>query len=258
MGLFKMVEKYKKNRRLNASDEYRFYKKNANILNACHIFSREFSPLDSFELVQSNIIIRALMNKQAIENLVDELNAEYEKKDKKVSTKVLKDRMEQLMSTLPYIQNGDNRIFVPIFSYAMNIIYEKESYKLLTYPYNELKDNFDDSVVDLFEIYNFSLYNSFFSKLILIDKDKTCAAFFSIDYLTIYFINDQGRLDNQLPLFDKYVKRINSAQVLSRAQIAVSYYFKNDKIGFIKELRKQKLISSRFYHKLLQKEDKRK
>lgn len=250
MNIYDLLKKKQKKIRLSSSEEYKFYLKNQKILEDNTYFLKKNNLDNSFQLVVANIYIRSLMNKRAIEDKVYEI---IEKKGgiDKVNKGDLVKEVGILLKDMPYLVEEESKIYVPIFSKSLNIIYEKEPYRFLTYPYNNLKNDYIDSIIDPLETYGYSLFDSFFTKLVKIGEGHTCAAFFSIDYLTIYIINNQGRLDVMIPLFDKYLKRIDTSNVLTRAQAVVVHYFNNDRSSFINELYNQKLISSKMYHLII-------
>lgn len=248
MRIFELLEKRKKNRRMHKTDEYKFYSKNSHILDRHPEFARFLGVENAFELIRANIIIRGLLNKQKIEEILDNVTDDLLKKGKKATDAMYTKAIKNALLEMPHIEDREQVIIIPFFSRAMNVIYLNETEKLLTYPYNELKTNYIDSLIDPFETYNYQLFDSFFTRLVPIASGKTCHAFFSIDALSILVINNQGRLDIEIPLFDRYQKNENVSQVLTRAQSAMQYYFNNDKVAFIRELRKQKLISERMYY----------
>ena len=67
---------------------------------------------------------------------------------------------------------------------------------------------------------------------------------------TLYFINDQGRLDAKVVLFDKYIKKPKFTHMLERVAPVVEAYFNNDRNGLINALLDNNLISPQM-HKIL-------
>ena len=114
-------------------------------------------------------------------------------------------------------------------------------------PYNDLKNNFIDSSIDPFDTYGAELFNSFFTSLVKVDTNGKEVAYFHYDTNTIYIINDQGRLDLKIVLFDKYLRKINTNHMLERVTPVVRKYFENDKEGFLKALLENNLISKKLF-----------
>ena len=73
--------------------------------------------------------------------------------------------------------------------------------------------------------------------------DSKEAAYFHYDTNTIYFVNDQGRLDRRIILFDRYLKSITTSHMLEKIQPVVEAYFNHDKEAFLDNLYKGKFIS---------------
>ena len=136
------------------------------------------------------------------------------------------------------------KIYIPFFSRSLNQIYFDEPEKLLTSPYAGLKDKFQDTVIDPFDTYGSEVYNSHFSRLVKIRQDDKEAAFFHYDTNTIYFVNEQGRLDTSIVLFDRYIRHPNYAHMLERIKPVVDAYFAFDREALIKALHENGFISN--------------
>ena len=118
----------------------------------------------------------------------------------------------------------------------------------ILYPYNGLMENFKDTVIDPFDMYGFELYNSHFSRLVKIKNVDKETAFFHYDTNTIYFINEQGRLDATIVLFDKHIRHPSYSHMLERIKPVIDAYFAFDREGFIRALRENGFISSHLLH----------
>ena len=140
-----------------------------------------------------------------------------------------------------------------IFFQSINSLYLNEPEKLNEYPYTDLLKSFAGLVIDPFDTYGYELYNTYFTKLVKIDTYKNEAAFFHYDTYTIYIINDQGRLDRKIVLFDRYMRRIVTTHMLERIRPVVKAYFANDKQEFINSLEKSGFISAKMLYKLTHK-----
>jgi hypothetical protein len=244
--IYKLISsKAKKRTSFENSEEYAFYLQHKYLLAKVNKFAfANVSSPDDFDIMRINILLHSAVNKEIIEREIISL-AEYIKDGKKVVTHKFLSTLREKILDLPYLQDGKNKIYMPIFSRAMNQIYMKEPQKLLEYPYNQLINEYKESMIDPFDIYGYELYNSYFTRLVLlgVSPNKKEAAYFHYDLNTIYFINDQGRLDRTLVLFDKYMKNPSTSHMLERLKPLVDAYFAFDKEAFIDALVKGKFIS---------------
>ena len=238
--IFKMINSKKKNT-LSNTLEYQFFAKNARILSKYEGFYklRSFDE-KTFKIIQSNILIKTMENKNIIEEIVSD------------NSLISKEELVQKLIELnrPFLLSDENRIYLPIYSKGLNFIYIDEPSKLEEYPYCELKIDPVSSCIDLFDEYNLNLYDSNFTSLIKIDEDKTSAAFYHQEFETIYIINNQGRLDISIRLFDKYLNIKNKDLLFERLQEVVSCFYKGDRETFIKSLFLNKFISLKRYKQL--------
>ncbi|MCH5171679.1 MAG: hypothetical protein J1F31_02455 [Erysipelotrichales bacterium] len=251
MHVFETLKKYRKRRSRRRSLEHIFHMENEYLLTKYPYFDQLLSKDHEFGIVQANIICRALLNKEIIDKVILDYKDECLNLGKQVSSNEIKERVNAAIVDLPYLNDDHNhRIYIPFFSESLNIIYVDEPEKLLTYPYEELLGDFSHNIIDIFEVYNYKLYDSFFSKMIRSVGDKTSNAFFCVDDYCIYVINSQGRLDVIIHLFDRYMRKYNLKEIMVRVNKAMEKYFDFEKSEFVNELYRQRLISFRMYHKL--------
>ena len=121
------------------------------------------------------------------------------------------------------------------------------------YPYTDLLKSFSGLVIDPFDTYGAELYNTHFTRLVKIASHENATAFFHYDTFTIYVINDQGRLDTKIVLFDRYMKKIVTTHMLERIKPVVEAYFENNVEKFIKSLEENGFISSKLLFKITHK-----
>lgn len=244
IDIYTILSKKSKNRKLfTKTEEYLFYVSNKHLLDKLNKFSFVTSgKLSDFDIIRINILLKAVINKNIIEQEIISLG-QY----KKVDTSKFISTLREKTLDLPYLQDDKSKIFIPIFSRALNHIYMKEPLKLLDYPYNELILDFKESMIDPFDVYGYDLYNSYFTRLVLIKiaPNKKEAAFYHYDTNTIYFINNQGRLDRKIVLFDKYIKHPVKSHMLERLTPVVDAYFAHDRSAFLQALSDNKFISNR-------------
>lgn len=238
--IFKMINSKKKNT-LSNTLEYQFFAKNARILSKYEGFYklRSFDE-KTFKIIQSNILIRAMENKNIIEEIVSD------------NSLISKEELLQKLIELnrPCFISEGNKIYLPIYSKGLNFIYIEEPSKLLEFPYCELKEEPISSCIDLFDVYNLELYDSSFTNLVKIDEDKTSGAFYHKEFETIYIINNQGRLDLSIRLFDKHLVNKSDECLIERLKEVVSCFYKGDRDTFIKSLFLNKFISLKRYKML--------
>lgn len=242
-----LKKKALKRKSFQKSDEYHFFLENRNYLeklnNYRFLYNSEEHP---FDVMRANIILHGFVNKKNIEAEILSLN-EYKKSGAKIDrVRFLKTIREKIVE-LPYFLEGVNKIYIPFFTRSLNEIYIRDPEKILTFPYNKLAKDFLESFIDPFDSYGFHIFNSSFSRLILIgiNQNNKEAAFFHYDTNTIYMINDQGRLDAEIVLFDKYLKHPSYSHMLERIKPVVDAYFNCSRSDFIEALYKNDLISSK-------------
>ena len=79
-------------------------------------------------------------------------------------------------------------------------------------------------------------------------KEDKETAYFHYDTNTIYFVNEEGRLDASVVLFDRYIRHPNYAHMLERIKPVVDAYFAFDREAFIKALHDHGFLSSQLMH----------
>ena len=225
--LFSYIAKKGKRRKAFAkSEEYRFFIENRHQLiklpQFIHFYEVDNNP---FMVMRANIILHSIANKRSIEEAI------------KSSKDINKD--------LPYYEENSNKIYIPFFSRDLNQIYANEPEKLLTSSYEFLKEDFVGTLVDPFDTYGSEIYNSSFSHLVKVTSVDKESAYFHYDTNTIYFINEQGRLDASIVLFDRYMRHPDCSNLLERIKPVVDAYFAFDREGLIDALYNNGLISSR-------------
>lgn len=252
MTIYQTLQKYKKRRPLfENSEEFSFFVKNRELLR--HVPRFEFlsnTEDDEFNIIRANIIINSYFNKKTIETEISNLSNEYDlnKLEKGRLLNILKERL----SDLPYMIYNNNKIYVPIFSLPVNLIYSKDPEKLLTYPYSLLKSDYYESVIDPFDVYGPSLFDSYFTRLVNVCDNGKEVGFFNYDTNTIYIVNCQGRLDVKIVLFDKYIKHPMTNHMLERLRPVVEAYFNNNRQQFVDALYDNNFISLKMHSMLCQ------
>lgn len=249
MHLFETLAKYQKNMNYKKSEDYLFYIANRHLFSNIEMYRFLLDAKNEFEVIRANIIIRAIQNKEKIDNLIV-----YAFKNSDMKTEEVTSFLEEKEKGLPYLLDGSNKIYVPVFSRTINSFYNSQYGKLLKSPYSKLLTNYSSSCIDLFEMYNFSLYDSLFTKFVTVYRDKKVMVVYHFDFKTIYFINDQGRLDARIPLFDRYLKHPDSTHMIERIKPVVEKYLDDDREGLYQALIANNLISKKMIYKIKHKE----
>lgn len=255
MSIYKFLEKRKKRRTsFSKLEEYSFFIKNRDILLKMPKFAFLFNNIhDEFSIIRANIVIQSYFNKVLLEEEIKALN-EYKENgeaiDKKRFTNILKDKL----LGRPFFNYNDTKLYIPFFNPHLNEIYIKESEKILNYPYINLLDDFSNSLIDMFDLYGAKIYDSNFTRLINIGTNGKEIAYFHYDTNTIYIVNNQGRLDVKIVLFDRYIKRPALNHMLERLKPVIEAYFNNSRIHFIHELYKNDFISEKIYNMVKRKD----
>jgi len=242
-----IASKAKRRQGFEKSEEFRFFLEYRHLLTKIprfvHFYDLESEP---FEIMRANIILQAYLNKSKMEQEIHNLS-NYITINKKNHAHFVKS-FHEIISEQPYYQEDKDKIFIPFFTRSLNQIYNEDPEKLLTYPYNGLMDNFKDTVIDPFDTYGSELYNSQFSRLVKIRQCDKETAFFHYDTNTIYFVNEEGRLDTSVVLFDRYIRHPNYAHMLERIKPVVDAYFAFDREAFLKALHDNDFLSSHLLH----------
>jgi hypothetical protein len=252
MSLFDELESHQRSTPFASSSEAAFYNENAYLLSGVEQWAMFLKPLDSFLTIRANILIRGLLNKARIEKLyATKMKEAPSPKEERLS---LRDYMASEMATLPYLLDGNEKIYVPFFPRSLNALYAKEWKKLALSPYERLLRDYQAAIVDAFDYYGYALYDSYFTKVVPIRKSPNLLAAYDYDAEALYFINDEGRLDAKICLFDRDIKSPVKTHMVKRIEAVADAYFANDRNALIQSLVQGNLISSSLMHQILGKE----
>lgn len=247
--LYKILENYQKTRpSFESGEEFEFFNTNREIISKLPRFSfLDNVGHDEFNIMRANILIHSYFNKKAIEEEMETLDARIKKGEPFDHIKIVQ-TLKEAMVDRPYFKEKQDKIYIAFFSRTLNAIYNYEPEKLLNNPYTVLKDKFQDSIIDPFDTYGSELFNSTFTRLIKVKEDGNVTAYFHYDTYTIYFINNQGRLDNKFILFDRYLKHPSYSHMMDRIIPVIDAYFAYDRSGTINALHDQGFISSKLMY----------
>lgn len=251
MRILQYIEKHQKKRKqFTKSEDYLFFSKNRSMLVKMSQFSFLSDSKDNdFKIIRANILIHGLINKSIIEQEVKNL-VKYTETHEILTHEDFVETLKRRIISRPYLEEKEGRIYIPFFPKSINSLYLSEPEKLNEYPYTDLLKSFTGLLIDPFDTYGAELYNTHFTRLVKIKTHQNVTAFFHYDTYTIYIINDQGRLDSKIVLFDRYLKKITVSHMLERVRPVVDAYFNNDIKEFIEILEKNGFISGKMLFKL--------
>ncbi|MGM9874162.1 MAG: hypothetical protein ACI31G_04595 [Bacilli bacterium] len=245
--LFELLEskrKYKNS--FHETEEFAFFLANKSVLKKIAKFSFLSLATNEFDILRANIIIKSYFNKLKIEEEISNVtNLIVDNKiidNDEFSTNLL-----SKISDLPYLLDGNNKIYITFFSRPINNIYLFEPTKILEKPYSYLVTLFDELVIDSFDYYGNNIFSSNFVDLEKVWTNGKETAFFFKKTNNIFLVDSQGRLDLALPLFDKYMNKISLENIEQRIAKVIEAYYDNSKALFIDELFNNNFISSRMY-----------
>ncbi|MBQ9458052.1 MAG: hypothetical protein IJU64_06120 [Bacilli bacterium] len=253
MDFFATLTKKQKTTAFDSSSEMHFFLDNSALLADLPQFKGFMRATAPFDVIRANIILRALQNKELIQNALGRINKHGTDEEKAH----LKETMEAFLETLPYLKEGKERIFVPIFPRTINRLYAGDFEKFDERPYKSLLRGYSESLaIDPFDAYGYALYDSYFTKLILVDKNDKEAVFLDYDSHSLFAVNVDGRLNSRIALFDKYLGKTYTNHLLERVKPVVAAYLAGDRETMIDALVDNGLISRKLIFKIYYEERK--
>lgn len=206
------------------SREYNFFQENADLLDEVPDFLPFINPKDEFSIIMSNILIEGIKAFQIILKWLEEGK---------------KSNIETVLP--PFFKFQDVPIYCPLLSVSNNLLVANRRINNLS---------IENDIINCFEIYNFALFDSNLTSFVFLTSDETTRAYYHYDFHTIYIINDQGRLDVRVSLFDRDLAKPDFRNIIERLKPVVHAYYNLGRSDFLKSLKDQKLISSNAYTKL--------
>ncbi len=246
MKLFDYLYKVRNKRHFINSDEYIFFNKYKHLLEDEQSFMFYADTESLFDILKANIIIKGILNKNTIEQIIEE---EYLNKNFNTNNEIIENIKERSLD-LPYLRVEDQKIYIPFFNRSTNLVYTTNFEEILKEPYIDLTKKYAPFVVNPFETYQMDLFESLFTKFVRVMEDETSVAFYHYDLRTIFIINKQGYLDNYICLFDKYLKNPSEERIIDRIRTVIKYYYENNLTSFLYSLYENSLISYYVYRRL--------
>jgi hypothetical protein len=253
MNLYESLAQAQAKTPFSTSSEATFFAEHSYLLSNVDQWHLFLKPSDSFMTVRANIILRALLNKNAIEHFYFS-KLKSLKENPSGENLSLEEYMKEEMSVLPYLSYLGKKIYVPFFPESLNTIYSEQFAKLTLTPYNRLLSDYQAAAIDPFDYYGYHLFDSYFTKLVPIRSTPKVLAAYDYDAETLYFINDQGRLDAKICFFDKELGKAVKTHMVKRIEAVADAYLDNDRNRLITALVRENLVSSSLMHKIAGKE----
>lgn len=233
------------------SSEETFYDKNANLFNLA--LSKYNDNTSLFGIIRANIILQGLKTKHEVDHNINLFSKEM-LSDEEVT--------KPFFQNAPYLLKDGKKIFIPTYSVEINERYLKETSSLKETPYSALVMDGTSSLVDPFETYGNDLFDSMFTRLVRLEVHEVdSACFYHPTFKTVFVINDDGTLQQEIPLFDEKVRKPNYTDLFNRLEQLMKIYYQNDRDGFLEALLRLELISQDLHDEIVhevQKGDKQK
>ncbi len=201
--------------------EYAFFTNHSDILRKYTRYTPFMNVKGNFDVIRANLIIHALENKEVIE------------KCKTVQ------EVEEALKSLPYYDMNGEKIYLPIYDKELNHIFLENPMLFIE------KD--DKDFVDPFDTYGAALFHSMFTPFVLVNNDEKTYCYLDYDLDILYFINEQGRMDHNFVLFDKYLKTVDISKnnIMGRVTPVVQAYLDRNRNKFINALQKGDFVSTK-------------
>ncbi len=246
MKLFEILEKECNKKKINHSEEYKFFNANKSLLSINPLFEKYADVHDIFDVICANIIINGIKNKDLLDKVIEE--EYFSNKEKNVE--IIKQEIKDRIIDLPYLKVNKVKVYIPFFNLNTNIVYSVNSEMMFREPYINLVSNYDAFLTNPFNTYGADIFNFLSTKLVRISESTTTIAFYHFDFNTIFIINRQGSLDNAIYLFDKNIKKPDYSHIVERIKPLIQAYYDGKLTDFIYLLYKNKFISYKVFTKI--------
>lgn len=252
-----LFQHWRETQRYLKSSDGQFYLQQRRRLWMLPSFEAYANATSLFTMIQAVIILKGLLQKETIDQYLKQQGQLSIQQHGRIKHHLIRERyLQAIHHPYQFIDQNQQPIILPFFNRALNYIYGQEPDKLYDYPYSRLEEDFSTSIIDVFEHYGWQLYQSKFVSLVpLTPQDRSTKAFYEPHARVVLMINQQGRLDAAISLFDRWIKKPDFTELKARLNLAIAPYFHNDRAGLIQQLHAQGLISTA-YQQTLQKHPK--
>lgn len=240
MNLFEWLKREQAPTDYQKSKEALYFSKHSLRLSSLDPFRYLSKASTPFDVIRANIVLRSLENKETIERRVED---RFRAKENTMRLS-FEEFLSSVESDLPYFEKDGWKNYVPIFPSSLAKLYSNNADRLLKEPFKRLFRNYSSILIDPFDFYGYELFDSYFTSLVPISKKKRGMAAYDFDACRLYFINDEGRLDEEVALFDKRLMNASKSHLSTRLKKAAEAYYAFDKDAFLQTLLEESLISS--------------
>ena len=231
---------------LDDTAEMQFFRLYRDLLDKREVTRRYAAFESGFDLIQSCVVIRALLNREALD---------------RQGSRAGKNRRDQApeKDSLPFFTVDDTKIFIPFFPQRINARYDRDLHSLFREPLSPIttEKGLASFFVNPFLEYGLPLFESCFTNLIPVARGDNMEAFLSLSFDEIYAISDEGTLECTIPLFDKGIASPSRIHILERAKRLMAHYFAFDREGFIRALAEEGFISAPLLAEILKRTEER-
>lgn len=224
--------------------ETAFFNEHYTLLSPFECYRHLMKANSPFERVRANIVIRALLNKKQIESA-------YLKALKEESDLPLSSRMEMTLEGLPSLLLPEGKNYVPVLPRSLLGLYSKDFEKLAEAPYSELLGSYEGLLLDPFDLYGTKIFaSSFAPSLFPIYGSPLGLSAYEEENERLYMIDNQGRLETEIALFDKRLASVDKKELPMRLYELSRAYYENDHDLFLQLLVEGRLVSGELIRSL--------
>lgn len=223
------------------SEEQAFFDENASLFN--EPLSIYNDPTSLFGLIRANILLLSLKNREFLFHYIERLSEDNLKEEK---------TRDALFKRLSFFEFKGRKIFVPTFSPQINEKLYKTPWVFKSFPYVALTKDRNSCLHYPFDTYGNLPFSSTFSKLVRLDVKKApSSVFYHVGFATIFVIDDQGNLEQEIPLKDEGLKTWPPENLFQKLVLVMEDYFRLDKMAFLNHLLEYGLISRSLHNDAL-------
>ncbi len=223
------------------SPEEAFYDQNASLF---HVALSQYNDNTSlYGIIRANIVLQGLKTKKELDHNI-ELFSKAMLSDAEV--------VRPFFLNAPHFLFEGQNIYIPTYSPNINARYEKKPESFKDSSYAALIIDGTCSLIDPFETYSYALYDSMFTRLVRLQSHECdSSAFYHPEFRTLFVINLDGSLQQEIPLFDEKLRNPNDYDLFGRLEALMEAYYSNDRDRFLSDLVRLELISKSLYEEIL-------
>ncbi|MCI1735764.1 MAG: hypothetical protein LKM30_08635 [Bacilli bacterium] len=223
------------------SEEQIFFDQHASLFNEATLVFNDPSSL--FGVIRADIVLEGLLSKVTLDTFLQTYTPEQLTKD--FVNRNAHDR-------LPYMTFQNQRIYIPTYPVEINRRYGEDMASLLQDPYKEILFDSKAFVIDPFLTYGNSLFQSSFSRIVKLDMGSSGSdCFYHPEFKTVFVIDKQGCLLEEIPLFDEKLKPTSQKDLFPRLNLLMKDYYANRPDLFRDHLLAYGFISKNLYNELV-------